>query len=190
MTSTHSTAGSNSIATLLFLALAVVGTGCQTTGGAADASLPAGEQVLALTSRHSHPLVGTGVADRIAGRGGDDLLRVYGNANTIHYSVGDGSDLVQTTASANAGNLLRLSGVTADEVTLGLGPNRELLLRIGADAADAMRFSTFNPDDVDATRPFDRIEFEVEVETNAAFKSRRWWDGAKEPNDHSWRIVA
>jgi Ca2+-binding RTX toxin-like protein len=105
----------------------------------------------------------------VSGGRGNDTLLMYGTGNTLHYSVGDGTDQVQTSLSANPGNVLKLSGptstgsgqaLTADDLRLGLGPQGELLLQVGSDAADAMLFSTFDPADVMAQRPFDHIEFD------------------------------
>jgi len=115
----------------------------------------------------------------VSGGRGDDLLQIHGTANTIHYSLGDGSDRVQTSASANPGNVLTLSGVTADDLALGLGPNRELELRVGGDTADAIRFATFNAANVQAPRH--------------ALESRRWRDGEQDSraaNDLQWRRQA
>jgi Ca2+-binding RTX toxin-like protein len=104
----------------------------------------------------------------VSGGHGSDTLRVYGTGNTIHYSVGDGTDQVQTSLSANAGNVLKLSGpssssgqaLTADDLALGLGPQGELRLQVGSDAADAMLFSTFDPANVMDWKAFDHIEFD------------------------------
>jgi Ca2+-binding RTX toxin-like protein len=104
----------------------------------------------------------------VSGGQGNDTLLMYGTGNTIHYSVGDGTDQVQTSLSANAGNVLKLSGpssssgqaLTADDLALGLGPQGELRLQVGSDAADAMLFSTFDPANVMDWKAFDHIEFD------------------------------
>ncbi|MDK9705275.1 MAG: putative Ig domain-containing protein, partial [Sulfuritalea sp.] len=95
----------------------------------------------------------------VSGGRGTDMLRVYGTANTIRYSVGDGTDLVETRGGADTGNVLILSGATAEDLVLHMGLTRQLALRVGTDAADMILFSTFNPADVFASQPFDRVEF-------------------------------
>ncbi len=110
----------------------------------------------------------TGQATVSGGRG-DDTLTVFGTNNAILYSVGDGTDRVTTSAAGGIGNVLRLSGpasagsgqaLTADDLSLRLGANRELVVQVGGDAADAILFATFNPDDAAAKAPFDHIEFD------------------------------
>jgi Ca2+-binding RTX toxin-like protein len=105
-------------------------------------------------------LYAAGGGNFVSGGRGNDTLTVYGAENTILYSAGDGTDRVTTSATAGMGNVLKLSGVTADDLSLRLGANRELLLRAGSDAGDAILFSTFNADDIAAKRPFDRIAFD------------------------------
>ena len=108
----------------------------------------------------SDGIFAVGGGNFVSGGRGNDELQVYDTNNTILYSVGDGTDRVITSATAGMGNVLKISGVTAGDLSLHLGANRELLLKVGADAADAMLFSTFNADNVAAKRPFDRIEFD------------------------------
>ncbi len=105
-------------------------------------------------------LYAAGGGNFVSGGRGNDTLTAYGAENTILYSVGDGTDRVTTSAAVGMGNVLKLSGVTADDLSLRLGANRELVLKVGANAADVLLFSTFNPDNVAAKRPFDRIEFD------------------------------
>lgn len=101
---------------------------------------------------------GTGEATVSGGRG-NDTLTVFGTNNAILYSVGDGTDRVTTSAAGGIGNVIKLSGVTADDLSLRLGANRELVVQVGSDAADAMLFTAFNPDNVAAKPPFERFEF-------------------------------
>ncbi len=110
----------------------------------------------------------TGQATVSGGRG-DDTLTVFGTNNAIRYSVGDGTDRVTTSVAGGIGNVLKLSGsasagsgqaLTADDLSLRLGANRELVVQVGGDAADAILFATFDPDDAAAKAPFDHIEFD------------------------------
>ncbi|TNC97038.1 MAG: Ig family protein, partial [Rhodocyclaceae bacterium] len=93
------------------------------------------------------------------GRGNDDL-QVYGTNNTILYSVGDGTDIVRTDGTDHTNNVLQLSGVTADDLLLGLNADRKLVLQVGSNAADRMEFQNFVATNVLTTRPIDSVEFD------------------------------
>jgi hypothetical protein len=82
--------------------------------------------------------------------------------NTILYSVGDGTDVVTGPAQpvASTGNLLKISGATRDELSLGLTAYGELQLRVGASATDKIIFTNFDASDVLGRTPFDSIEFD------------------------------
>ncbi|MCX7167627.1 MAG: calcium-binding protein, partial [Rhodocyclales bacterium] len=96
----------------------------------------------------------------ITGGKGADTIQAYGINNTIRYAVGDGTDSVETTGGNAQGNVLQLSGVTANDLTLGLGSQGELELRVGSEAKDLIRFKGFDATNVTANKAFDRIEFD------------------------------
>lgn len=96
----------------------------------------------------------------ITGGKGADTIQAYGINNMIRYAVGDGTDSVETTGGNAQGNVLQLSGVTASELTLGLGSQGELELRVGSEAKDLIRFKGFDAVSVTANKAFDRIEFD------------------------------
>ena len=102
----------------------------------------------------------------VSGGKGNDDLQVYGTNNTLRYAVGDGADRVRTHVTANAGNVLKLSGasadrtLTADDLTLRLDASRRLVVQVGSDANDTLTFDRFDAANVSATKAFDRVEFE------------------------------
>jgi Ca2+-binding RTX toxin-like protein len=110
-----------------------------------------------LGGSESDTLTASGGRARVSGGQGNDVLRVLGADNTILYAKGDGTDHVATAAGSFNGNVLRLSGVTAADLKLGLG---SLAIQIGDDANDVIHFEGFDPADVFAHRPFDHIEFD------------------------------
>ncbi|TNC97577.1 MAG: putative Ca2+-binding hemolysin, partial [Rhodocyclaceae bacterium] len=141
-------------------------------------------------------IVGTGLADRIAGLGGNDvlygrdgldrldggagndlleanpsgavtliggtgqdLLRLHGAGNTVLYSVGDGSDVIETAGGAR-GTVLRLSGVTAAEINLILGSQGEVTLQIGGNTGNVLRFADIRGATASAAQAFDHLAFD------------------------------
>jgi len=102
------------------------------------------------------------VSRTVSGGRGNDSIQLDGTHNTLLYSVGDGTDSVSGPAQAitDPANLLKISGVTANELTIDLGPNGELVLRVGTDPNDTILFSHFDANEVLAKRPFDAIEFD------------------------------
>nr|WP_207855820.1 calcium-binding protein [Sulfurisoma sediminicola] len=107
----------------------------------------------------SDELKSLGGGATVSGGLGDDRIDLQGWGNTLIYSVGDGTDSVST-GGANTGNVLRISGATAADISHRLGAYRELEIQVGGDAADILRFTSFNADSVFRNRPFDRIEFD------------------------------
>ena len=100
----------------------------------------------------------TGGGARVSGGGGNDSISILGSSNTILYARGDGTDRIATSSSATSnGNVLKLSGVTANDLTLRLG---SLAIQVGADANDVLHFDDYSQGDAFAMRPFDRIEFD------------------------------
>lgn len=131
------------------------------TGTWADDTLTASGQGATINGGAGRDLIQiTGDGATINGGAGNDSISALGGNNTILYRVGDGSDRAATSASANPGNVLKLSGVTANQVTVGLGPMRELEIRVGSDAKDAIRFASFDAADPLASRAFDHIDFD------------------------------
>jgi len=95
------------------------------------------------------------------GRGSDTLIGSSGS-DTYRYSVGDGSDrLVDPGPATDAAGVplvdtLRFgAGITADDLTLGIG---SLLIRVGSNPDDAIHIEGFDPDDALATRTGPAIE--------------------------------
>jgi Ca2+-binding RTX toxin-like protein len=107
----------------------------------------------------SDELKSLGGGAMVSGGLGDDRIDLQGWGNTLIYSVGDGTDSVST-GGANTSNVLRISGATAADISHRLGPHRELEIQVGDNAADILRFTSFNADNVFHSRPFDRIEFD------------------------------
>jgi Ca2+-binding RTX toxin-like protein len=96
----------------------------------------------------------------VSGGRGDDDITLLGSGNHLLYAIGDGADRIATAAVAHTGNVLKLNGVTANDLKLGLGAQGELTLQVGSDAHDTLSFRNFNPAAVQAMRPFERIEFD------------------------------
>ncbi len=114
------------------------------------ATVQGGNQADTLTARDG--------GAQVAGGGGNDRITVLGSDNTIFYARGDGTDRIATSStSASNGNVLRLSGVSAGNLKLGLG---SLAIQVGDDANDVLHFESFDHGEVYAQRPFDRIEFD------------------------------
>jgi Ca2+-binding RTX toxin-like protein len=105
----------------------------------------------------SDTLAAMGGGGVVSGGRGADTIRLGGTENTLVYEKGDGTDHVSTTAGASNGNVLRLSGVTAADLKLGLG---SLALHVGDDLDDVIHFETFDAENILANRPFDHIEFD------------------------------
>lgn len=125
------------------------------------------EAVWSSTSSPSAALLGGNLADKlfatggetsVSGGGGNDSISVLGSNNTIFYGRGDGTDRITTsTTMTSNGNVLKLSGVIANDLKLRLG---SLAIQIGGDTNDTIHFDSFDRDDVFGMRPFDRIEFD------------------------------
>jgi Ca2+-binding RTX toxin-like protein len=102
----------------------------------------------------------------LAGGRGADTLIGSGGSTTYLYSVGDGSDrLIDPGPATDVAGVPLLStlrfgaGITADDLTLGLG---SLLIRVGSNPDDAIHIEGFDPDDALGTaKPpaIDRFEF-------------------------------
>lgn len=93
----------------------------------------------------------------VSGGRGIDTLQVYGANNTIAYGVGDGTDRVRTNG---AGNVLKLFGSGAGDLTLTLGAARELVVQVGGNLTDKMTFEQFDAGNVLSLKPFERIEWD------------------------------
>jgi Ca2+-binding RTX toxin-like protein len=153
----------------------------------------------------------SGGGNHVSGGKGNDTVRAFGSNNTIHYSVGDGTDTVWTNVSGNPGNALRLSGIDASQLRLGLDASRHLVVTVGENADDRMVFQRFDASNVAAIKAFDHIEFDAPQEaplggdgstlsydqlmaSMPSVKSRRWrGDGEvrlRAANDWQWRRQA
>ncbi len=152
----------------------------------------------------------SGGGNQVSGGKGNDTVRAFGLNNTLHYSVGDGTDTVWTNVSGNPGNVLRLSGIDASQLRLGLDASRHLVVTMGDNADDRMVFQRFDASNVAAIKAFDHIEFDAPQEaplggdgstlsydqlmaSMPSVKSRRWRDGEvrlRAANDWQWRRQA
>ncbi|WP_310449472.1 putative Ig domain-containing protein [Sulfuritalea sp.] len=125
------------------------------------------EAVSLSTARPGATLLGGSLADtliaagndvRVSGGAGNDAISVLGSNATLYYAPGDGTDRIATASTPTGnGNVLKLSGVTGNDLTLRTG---SLAIQVGADANDVMHFDNFSHGDVFAQRPFERIEFD------------------------------
>ncbi len=102
----------------------------------------------------------SGGGNQVSGGKGNDTVRAFGLNNTIHYSAGDGTDTVWTNVSGNPGNVLRLGGIDASQLRLGLDASRHLVVTMGDNADDRMVFQRFDATNVAAIKAFDHIEFD------------------------------
>ena len=152
----------------------------------------------------------SGGGNHVSGGKGNDTVRAFGLNNTIHYSAGDGTDTVWTNVSGNPGNVLRLSGIDASQLRLGLDASRYLVVTAGENADDRMVFQRFDASSVAGIKAFDHIEFDAPQETPLggdgstlsyddlmasmpSVKSRRWQDGDMSiavANESGWRVAA
>lgn len=97
--------------------------------------------------------------DTLSGGAGNDTITANGNDNVLIYQRGDGFDQMKT---GGTGNVLRLGPdiAAADlKITLDTVGARALLLEIGVDPSDKIRFSSFDAVRPFAQRPFDLVEF-------------------------------
>ena len=88
-------------------------------------------------------LSGMDGSDLLAGRGGNDVLDGGAGDDTYYFEPGDGTDRIQESGVGTFDVLSFGSGITPDDVTLGVG---SLLIRIG-DEGDAIHIDGFDPDD-------------------------------------------
>ncbi|MBI5108108.1 MAG: putative Ig domain-containing protein, partial [Rhodocyclales bacterium] len=122
---------------------------------AIDSSNDAGVTLFGGAETDSLSAMGGGAV--VSGGRGNDQITLGGGTNTLYYEKGDGTDHVSTTAGAGNGNVLRLSGVTAADLKLGLG---SLALHVGDDPEDVIHFENFDAEDIFANHPFEHIEFD------------------------------
>jgi Ca2+-binding RTX toxin-like protein len=101
-------------------------------------------------------LTGTAGNDILQGMAGNDLLIGGAGNDTYLYNVGDGVDTIVDTALPGEGNTLVFGeGITADDLSLGLG---SLLIRTG-DEGDAIHIENFNPNDVYGDHAIETFRF-------------------------------
>jgi Ca2+-binding RTX toxin-like protein len=103
-------------------------------------------------------LVAMGDHAMLTGGRGNDILTASGTNTTIRYAVSDGTD--QVSLGSGMGNILKLSGVTAADLALGLGAQGELALQVGSAAGDMITFTGFDRNKALAASPFDHIAFD------------------------------
>ena len=88
-------------------------------------------------------LRGMGGSDFLAGRGGNDVLDGGAGDDVYYFEPGDGVDRIQESGVGTFDTLSFASGITPDDITLGVG---SLLIQIGAEG-DAVHIDGFDPED-------------------------------------------
>jgi len=113
----------------------------------------------------SDMLVGSAGNDTLAGGTGNDTLVGGAGSDTYVFNLGDGVDHIQDTALVGEGNTLLFGdGITAADISLGLG---SLLLRVGNNG-DAIHLDNFNPSDAAGTHTIETFRFADGTELNYA----------------------
>ncbi|WP_139020563.1 calcium-binding protein [Bradyrhizobium sp. ORS 285] len=82
-------------------------------------------------------IAGTDGADVIQGNGGDDLLLGAGGSDTYRYASGDGSDVIRDVGSASDTDVLLLTDLNRNQVTLSrsVADQNDLLITVNATGA-------------------------------------------------------
>ncbi len=94
--------------------------------------------------------------DTITGGPGNDTLSGGAGDDTYVFNLGDGVDTIIDTSIPGEGNAIQFgSGLTPDDLTLGLG---SLVIHVGT-AGDAIHLTNFDPSDVMGPRTVETFRF-------------------------------
>lgn len=101
----------------------------------------------------------------VSGGRGNDTLGGSGGANSYHYSVGDGSDVITDVGGTNpstgaplpSSTIVFGDGIASSDITLT--SESGLVLRVGADAGDRMRIVGFDAGTAGVATNIDRFVF-------------------------------
>ena len=120
-------------------------------------SAKVGDQPLIVGGSGNSSVESSGNGQVSGGKGNDDIF-LSGPGNVVLSGVGGGTDKVKT--SQASGVVLRLSGVTADDLKLAVDAENHLVLQMGNNPSDALIFTDVDVRSSMLTAPFDRIEFD------------------------------
>ncbi|MCS6319864.1 MAG: hypothetical protein H8K05_19270 [Nitrospira sp.] len=124
-------------------------------GGADSLEGGAGDDVL-VGGRGNLPGASSGEDDLHGGAGNDQLIGGDGR-DIYRFNLGDGIDMVvDTTGEGN--RLVFGPGILSDQLTLGIGLNDALVVRLGS-AGDEVQIATFGTSSPAGPHPIDTFEF-------------------------------